>query len=186
MPPHPSRRVPFEKARVRAAQGDAAETGQVAVARDPLPTHIFSLIVFLYAFFTQVRSPLCPERSITFEDIGRIFGPPVFGGPVLAARSMMVQFLKRWNRVLDGLLDAEQLGPDTVAAASSSSSFSPPPSRRDTLVLEHADSFELLASDEEGFRVTPMDPEELKFCMAGSRQALAALWMKARVRPNIS
>ena len=78
-PPHPSRHVPFEKARARAAQGDVAKTGQVAVARDLLPTHIFSLIVYLCAFFTQV--PLCLESSITFEDIGRIFGPSHFGGP---------------------------------------------------------------------------------------------------------
>jgi len=162
-PPRPSRRVLFEKARLRAAQDEAAETGQVTVARDLLrllPTHSFSLIVYLCAFFTQV--PLCPENGITFEDIGRIFGPPVFGGPVPAPRRMMVWFLKRWNRVSDGLLDAE---PDDPAAAASSSSSSPLPSRRDKLVLERADSFELLAPEEQekvelDFRATLMDPEE--------------------------
>ncbi|KAH9996968.1 Rho GTPase activation protein [Russula compacta] len=120
-PSRPSRRVLFEKARLRAAQDEAAETGQVAVARDLLrllPTHSFSLIVYLCAFFTQV--PLCPENGITFEDIGRIFGPPIFGGSVPAARRMMVWFLKRWNRVSDGLLDAKPV--DSAAA------LSPPPS----------------------------------------------------------
>jgi hypothetical protein len=164
-PPRPSRRVLFEKARLRAVQDEAAETGQITVARDLLrllPTHSFSLIVYLCAFFTQV--PLCPENGITFEDIGRIFGPSVFGGPVSAARRMMVWFLKRWNRVSDGLLDAE---PDaaTASSSSSSSSSSSPPSRRDMLVLERADSFELLAPDEQeedgqDFRARPTDPEE--------------------------
>ena len=164
-PPRPSRRVLFEKARLRAVQDEAAETGQITVARDLLrllPTPSFSLIVYLCAFFTQV--PLCPENGITFEDIGRIFGPPVFGGPVPAARRMMVWFLKRWNRVSDGLLDAE---PDAATASSSlsSSSSSPPASRRDVLVLERADSFELLAPDEQeedgrDFRAPLMNPEE--------------------------
>jgi len=103
--------------------------------------------------------PLCPENGITFEDIGRIFGPPVFGGPVPAARRMMIWFLKRWNRVSEGLLDAEPDG----AAASSSSSL--PLSRRDVRVLERMDSFELLApdeqeEDEQELRVALADPEE--------------------------
>ncbi|KAH9957679.1 hypothetical protein BC827DRAFT_641802 [Russula dissimulans] len=154
-PPRPSRRVLFEKARLRAAQDDAAETGQVAVARDLLrllPTHSFSLIVYLCSFFTQV--PLCPENGITFEDIGRIFGPPVFGGPVPAARRVMVWFLKRWNCVSEGLLDAE---PDGAAA---SSSFSLPLSRRDVRGLERVDSFEVLAPDEQDFRAALAEPEE--------------------------
>jgi RhoGAP domain len=156
-PPRPSHRILFEKARLRAAQDEAAEEGQVAVARDLLrllPTHSFSLIVYLCAFFTQV--PLCPENGITLEDVGRIFGPAVFGGPVPAARRMMVWSLKRWNRVSDGLLDAE---PDETASSSS------PLPRRDVRVLERADSFELLAPDEEDeeepvFRSTLVDPEE--------------------------
>jgi hypothetical protein len=135
----------------------------VTVARDLLrllPTHSFSLIVYLCAFFTQV--PLCPENGITFEDIGRIFGLPVFGGPVPAARRMMVWFFKRWNRVSDSFLDAEL---DDHAAAALSSPSSPLPSRRDMLVLERADSFELLAPEEQeqvelDFRATLMDPEE--------------------------
>ena len=92
---------------MRAAKDKTAETGQVTVARDLLrllPTHSFSLIFHLCAFFTQV--PLCPENGITFEDIGCIFGPPIFEGPVPAAHHMMVWFLKCWNRISDGLLDA--------------------------------------------------------------------------------
>ena len=150
-PPRPSRRVLYEKARLRATQDEAAETGQVTVARDLLrllPTHSFSLIVYLCAFFTQV--PLCPENGITFEDIGRIFGPPVFGGPVPAARRMMVWFLKRWNRVSDGLLDA---GPDlddsqdvdgTPTGSSQTLLL-----RRDICNLKRGDSFELLAPEEQ-------------------------------------
>jgi len=127
----------------------------VAVARDLLrllPTHSFSLIIYLCAFFTQV--PLCPENGITLEDIGRIFGPAVFGGPVPAARRMMVWFLKRWNRVSDSLLVPEP--PDDCASSSSSSSAA-------ARYLERADSFELLAPEEEdeeelGFRAAPVDP----------------------------
>ena len=163
-PPRPPHRVLFEKARLRAAQDNDAESGQVAVARDLLrllPTHSFSLIVYLCAFFTQV--PLCPENGITFEDIGRIFGPPVFGGPVPAARRMMVWFLKRWNRVSDGLLDVEP--DDNAANVAPLAQSSPPLSRRDMLVLERADSFELLAPDEQeedelDFHATLIDPEE--------------------------
>jgi hypothetical protein len=143
-PQRPSGRVLYEKARLRAAQDETAETGQVTVARDLLrllPTHSFSLIVYLCAFFTQV--PLCPENGITFEDIGRIFGPPVFGGPVPAARRMMVWFLKRWNRVSDGLLDADTNSNDADGATTGSS-----PQlllRRDM----RADSVKLLAPEEQ-------------------------------------
>lgn len=145
-PPRPSHRVLFEKARLRAAQDEAAETGQVTVARDLLrllPTHSFSLIVYLCAFFTQV--PLCPENGITFEDIGRIFGPPVFGGPVPAARRMMMWFLKRWNRVSDGLLDGN---PDSNDPENADGVAAGLLSRRDMRVLERADYFELLAPEE--------------------------------------
>jgi hypothetical protein len=168
-PPRPSHRVLFEKARLRAAQDETAETGQVTVARDLLrllPTHSFSLIVYLCAFFTQV--PLCPENGIAFEDIGRIFGPPVFGGPVPAARRMMVWFLKRWNRVSDGLLNANT-GSEENADGVAASSLPPLLSRRDMRVLERADYFELLAPEEQeedelvDFRATladSADPEE--------------------------
>ncbi|KAI9460344.1 Rho GTPase activation protein [Russula earlei] len=110
-PPRPSRRVLFEKARLRAAQDEAAEMGQVAIARDLLrllPTHSFSLIVYLCAFFTQ--------------DIGRIFGPAVFGGPVPAARRMMIWFLKRWNcvRMMLAASSAYSLPPRAKASAPSS------------------------------------------------------------------
>jgi RhoGAP domain len=149
-PPRPSRRVLYEKARLREAQDETAETGQVTVARDLLrllPTHSFSLIIYLCAFFTQV--PLCPENGITFEDIGRIFGPPVFGGPVPAARRMMVWFLKRWNRVSDGLLDADPNSDDSEAADGTTTVFSPPHLlRRDMRNQERADSLELLAPEE--------------------------------------
>ena len=149
-PPRPSRRVLYEKARLRAAQDETAETGQVAVARDLLrllPTHSFSLIVYLCAFFTQV--PLCPENGITFEDIGRIFGPPVFGGPVPAARRMMVWFLKRWNRVSDGLLDADPNSDDSGDADGATAGSPPLLLRRDMRNFERADSFELLAPEEQ-------------------------------------
>jgi hypothetical protein len=170
-PLRPSRRVLFEKARLRAAQDETAETGQVTVARDLLhllPTHSFSLIIYLCAFFTQV--PLCPENGITFEDIGRIFGPPVFGGPVPAARRMMVWFLKRWNRVSDGLLDANSDSEDLENTDGAATGLSPSLlSRREMHVLERANSFELLGPEEQeedelaDFRATladSSDPEE--------------------------
>ena len=170
-PLRPSRRVLFEKARLRAAQDETAETGQVTVARDLLrllPTHSFSLIVYLCAFFTQV--PLCPENGITFEDIGRIFGPPVFGGPVPAARRMMVWFLKRWNRVSDGLLDANPDQEDQENTDGAAAGSSPLLSRRDIRVLERADSFELLGPEEQGedelvdFRAKLADSADLEEC----------------------
>jgi hypothetical protein len=143
----------------------------VAVARDLLrllPTHSFSLIVYLCAFFTQV--PLCPENGITFEDIGRIFGPPVFGGPVPAARRMMVWFLKRWNRVSDGLLDAGPNSDNSEDADGATTGSSPLLLlRRDMRNLERADSFKLLAPEEQeegerlGFRASltdSADPDE--------------------------
>ena len=170
-PLRPSHRVLFEKARLRAAQDESAETGQVAIARDLLrllPTHSFSLIIYLCAFFTQV--PLCPENGITFEDIGRIFGPPVFGGPVPAARRMMVWFLKRWNRISDGLLDANSDSDDLENTDVATTGLSPSPlSRREMRALERADSFELLGPEEQeedelaDFRATltdSSDPEE--------------------------
>jgi len=150
-PLQPSPCVLYEKVRLCTAQDEMAETGQVAVARDLLrllPTHSFSLIVYLCAFFTQV--PLCPENGITFEDIGRIFGPPVFGGPVPAARRMMVWFLKRWNRVSDGLLDADPNSNDSEDADGATTGSSPPLLlRRDIRNLERADSFKLLAPEEQ-------------------------------------
>jgi hypothetical protein len=150
-PPRPSRRVLYEKARLRAAQDETAETGQVTIARDLLrllPTHSFSLIVYLCAFFTQV--PLCPENGITFEDIGRIFGPPVFGGPVPAARRMMVWFLKRWNRVSDGLLDADPNSNGSEDADGATTGSSPSLLlKRDMRNLERVDSFKLLAPEEQ-------------------------------------
>lgn len=167
-PPRPSSRVLYEKARLRAAQDETAETGQVTVARDLLrllPTHSFSLIVYLCAFFTQV--PLCPENGITFEDIGRIFGPPVFGGPVPAARRMMVWFLKRWNRVSDGLLDADPNSDDSEDAGGATTGSSPPLLlRRDVRNLERADSFKLLAPEQEedelvNFRASLTDSADL-------------------------
>jgi len=99
--------------------------------------------------------PLCPENGITFEDIGRIFGPPIFGGPVPAARRVMVWFLKRWNRVSDGLLDEADPNSDDLADGAStsaststgSSSSSPLPSMH--VLLERADSFELLVPEEQ-------------------------------------
>jgi len=122
----------------------------VTVARDLLrllPTHSFSLIVYLCAFFTQV--PLCPENGITFEDIGRIFGPPVFGGPVPAARRMMVWFLKRWNRVSDGLLDADPNSDDSEDADGATTGSSQPLLLRRDVRNQRADSFELLAPEEQ-------------------------------------
>jgi len=76
---------------------------------------------------------------------------------------MMTWFLKRWNCISDGLLDAE---PDTTTALSSLSS-SPPMSGHDMLVLKHADPFGLLACDEQeedelDFCAALMDPEECR------------------------
>jgi len=118
---------------LRTAQDKAAETGQVTIAWDLLYLllmHSFSVIIYLCTFFTQV--PWCPKNSITFEDIGCIFGLPVFGGPMPAVHCMVVWFLKCWNHVLDGLLNGKLDNPTTTASLLSSS---PLPSRQDMRLI---------------------------------------------------
>jgi hypothetical protein len=63
---------------------------------------------------------------------------------------MMVWFLKRWNRVSDGLLDADPNSDDSEDADGATTG-SPPQLllRRDMRNLERADSFKLLAPEEQ-------------------------------------
>ncbi|GBE80922.1 predicted protein [Sparassis crispa] len=87
-----------------------AEAPQIAIAQHIfrlLPRENFSLLFYLCAFFTQI--PLCPDNGIVFEDVARIFGHRLLGGPSKnAARLMMVWLLNRWGRISEGFFDAEQ------------------------------------------------------------------------------
>jgi len=111
--------------------------GQLIVAWDLLRlllTHHFSLISYPCAFFTQV--PLCPENGITFEDIGRIFGPPVLGWPVPAA--------SHDDLVPQALEPHIGRPPQCRARRRNRTAFItilPPTSRHDMLVLKRADPF---------------------------------------------
>jgi hypothetical protein len=122
---------------LRAGQDEAAEVGQLIVAWDLLRlllTHHFSLISYPCAFFTQV--PLCPENGITFEDIGRIFGPPVLGWPVPAA--------SHDDLVPQALEPHIGRPPQCRARRRNRTAFIailPPTSRHDMLVLKRADPF---------------------------------------------
>ncbi|KAF9808295.1 hypothetical protein IEO21_07883 [Rhodonia placenta] len=85
------------------------ERPQVAIARlvlQLIPVENLSLLAYLCAFFTQI--PLCPDNGLTFEDIARIFGNRLLGGPSKnAARVLMVWLLNRWSRISAGLFDIE-------------------------------------------------------------------------------
>ncbi|KAI0061798.1 hypothetical protein BV25DRAFT_705042 [Artomyces pyxidatus] len=107
-PVRPTRRQVQARARAHAAEDESLEGTQIAIAQDLirlLPTHNYSLLVYLCAFFTQV--PLCPDNGITFEDIGRIFGYALLGGSRSASRHVMVWLLTRWHRISEGLLDED-------------------------------------------------------------------------------
>ncbi|TFY74271.1 hypothetical protein EWM64_g9741, partial [Hericium alpestre] len=108
--PKISRRKIMERQSAYATEDEALEGPQIAVAQlilKLLPTHHFSVFVYLCSFFTQV--PLCPENGMTEEDIGKMFGYEVFGGSRVASRLMMMWILKRWAKVSEGLLDAEEV-----------------------------------------------------------------------------
>jgi len=118
---------------------DEDEATQISLARlllNLLPSANFSLMVYLLAFFSQVL--LAPENGIAVEDLGRMFGVPVFGGSVKSARRknegtvkdrengdgrervtdgregragvMMVWFITRWRRISEGLFEDEGHG----------------------------------------------------------------------------
>ncbi|KAI0919359.1 hypothetical protein AcV7_006118 [Taiwanofungus camphoratus] len=81
------------------------ERPQITIAQhllQLLPPENYSLLMYLCAFFTQI--PLCPENGIQFEDIARIFGHSLLGGPSKnAARVLTVWLLNRWGRIAEGL-----------------------------------------------------------------------------------
>jgi hypothetical protein len=108
------------------------------------------------------RCPSAPRTASLLRISAAYLALPSLVG-LYQQRRMMTWFLKRWNRISDGLLDAE---PDAATAPSSLSS-SPPMSRHDMLVLKRADPFGLLARDEQeedelDFRAALMDPEECR------------------------
>ncbi|KAA1476917.1 hypothetical protein DENSPDRAFT_743891, partial [Dentipellis sp. KUC8613] len=103
-----AQRAILERQNAYAAEDDELEGAQIAAAQlilKLLPTHHFSVLVYLCAFFTQV--PLCPENGMTEEDVGKMFGYEVFGGSRVASRLMMAWVLKRWAKLSDGLMSAE-------------------------------------------------------------------------------
>ncbi|KAM5543193.1 hypothetical protein V8D89_003067, partial [Ganoderma adspersum] len=82
------------------------ENSQVHIAQHLLhltaPPHC-SLFVYLCGFFTQL--PLSPDNGIALEDVSRIFGRYLAGGPASTRNAVLIWLLERWPRVADGLFD---------------------------------------------------------------------------------
>ena len=85
----------------------ALETDQVSIAQILLrflPSVNLSLLVYLCGFFTQL--PLCPENGLQFEDVARIFGYRLLGGPAkVVSQRMMLWLLTRWHRISETLFE---------------------------------------------------------------------------------
>ncbi len=77
-----------------------------------------SLFAYLCAFFTQL--PLSPDNGITLEDVSRMFGRSLAGGPVSTRNAVLMWLLERWPRVADGLFNicsADSAEGDDVATS---------------------------------------------------------------------
>ena len=82
------------------------ENAQVHVAQHLLrlaAPPLCSLFAYLCAFFTQL--PLSPDNGITLDDVARMFGRSLAGGPVSARNAVLMWLLERWPRVADGLFN---------------------------------------------------------------------------------
>ncbi|PIL26630.1 hypothetical protein GSI_11296 [Ganoderma sinense ZZ0214-1] len=80
------------------------ENAQVLRAQHLLrlaPPPLCSLFAYLCAFFTQL--PLSPDNGITLDDVARMFGRSLAGGPAPKRNAVLVWLLERWPRVADGL-----------------------------------------------------------------------------------
>jgi RhoGAP domain len=109
--PHEAWKVAYEKSLKKIGLLDrneeevAREDFQITIASliiRMLPCANLSLLIYLLAFFTQI--PLCPENGIQYEDLARLFGYKILGGPSHnAAYKMMIWLLVRWPRISEKL-----------------------------------------------------------------------------------
>ncbi|KAH9925878.1 uncharacterized protein BXZ73DRAFT_78860 [Epithele typhae] len=84
----------------------SAESTQVAAAQHLLrlaPPPQCVLFAYLLAFFTQL--PLSPDNGLTLDDVARMFGRSLAGGPLGVRSAVLMWILERWARVSDGLFD---------------------------------------------------------------------------------
>ncbi|CCM06049.1 uncharacterized protein FIBRA_08296 [Fibroporia radiculosa] len=92
-----------------------------------LPPENLALFAYLFAFFTQI--PLCPDNGLTYEDVARIFGHRILGGPSKnAARVLMVWLLNRWPQICKVALDEG----DTIESALEGKQLRKPLMRKDS------------------------------------------------------
>lgn len=104
------------------------ENAQIYIAQHLLrlaPPPLCSVFAYLCAFFTQL--PLSPDNGITLEDVSRMFGRSLAGGPVSTRNAVLMWLLERWPRVADGLFDIclAEPGEDEDVATSVYPPFSP-------------------------------------------------------------
>ncbi|KAM5546145.1 hypothetical protein V8D89_000271 [Ganoderma adspersum] len=89
------------------------EDVQVHIAQHLLhltaPAHC-SLFAYLCGFFTQL--PLSPDNGLALDDVSRIFGRSLAGGPASMRNAVLMWLLERWPRVADGLFDVFSAGSD--------------------------------------------------------------------------
>ncbi|KAI1784979.1 hypothetical protein LXA43DRAFT_1040102 [Ganoderma leucocontextum] len=96
------------------------ESAQVHIAQHLLrlaAPPLCSVFAYLCAFFTQL--PLSPDNGITLEDVSRMFGRSLAGGPVSTRNAVLMWLLERWPRIADGLFsicsaDAADEGEDVA------------------------------------------------------------------------
>jgi hypothetical protein len=98
-----------------------AEREEIYIARILfllLPSANFSLLLYLFSFFTQI--PLYPQNGVDFEDLARTFAYDLLGGSsVTIARRMMVWILRRWTQIVTGMQIPERprVGPESAVKA---------------------------------------------------------------------
>ncbi|KAI0761045.1 hypothetical protein BD413DRAFT_592635 [Trametes elegans] len=98
------------------------------------PPPALALLAYLLGFFTQL--PLCPDNGMDFDDVARMFGRVLVGGPradVRTVRECTRWLLERWARVSDGLFDFASapeeeggLAPDGAPGFGAKASFAVP------------------------------------------------------------
>ncbi|KAM5545213.1 hypothetical protein V8D89_001324 [Ganoderma adspersum] len=122
------------------------ENAQVHIAQHLLrlaAPPLCSLFAYLCAFFTQL--PLSPDNGITLDDVSRMFGRSLAGGPVSTRNAVLMWLLERWPRVADGLFNIcpTDLDEGEDVTTSVFSPFSPalaPSTRTDTDAKDPAQS----------------------------------------------
>ncbi|TBU23021.1 hypothetical protein BD311DRAFT_742663 [Dichomitus squalens] len=70
-----------------------------------------SLFAYLSGFFVLLL--LCPDNGMALEDISRMFGRALAGGPATTRHTVLMWLLERWSSIADGLFAAgDPQGPE--------------------------------------------------------------------------